>query len=104
MTNNSTTWTINGNSSDTVEIQKGEWVHLKLVVGDDSTAACTITQGTQELYSGTITAVEPVAEGAEPSATPSTKLKGIHLRSGRYNGVTLMDNIRVYTADQLTEE
>lgn len=103
-TTNSTTWTINGVSSQTVEIPKGEWVHLKLIVGNDSTAACTITNGETELYSGTVTAVEPTAEGAEPSVTPSTKLKGIHLRSGRYQGITLMDNIRVYTADQLTAE
>lgn len=85
---NSTTWTING-TENTVVIPAEEWVHIKVVVGSDAASAdLTITNGETQLYSGN---VGVVGNGA---------LKGIHVRSGRYNGVTKIDNVRVYTADQ----
>ena len=83
-TTNSTTWTING-SDQTVEIPKGTWVHAKLNIGADDNVNVVITNGDTELYSGTVAAVG------------DTDLKGIHVRSGRYNGITLLDNVKVYT-------
>lgn len=89
-TTNSEEWTIN--AKDKVKIGKGKWVHLTLIVREDADAIdCIIKDSSSTLYKGTIAAVG------------GTSLKGIHLRSGRYNGVTLMDNIRVYTADQYVE-
>lgn len=83
-TTNSTTWTING-SDQNVEIPKGTWVHAKLNIGADDNVNVVITNGDTELYSGTVAAVG------------DTDLKGIHVRSGRYNGITLLDNVKVYT-------
>ncbi len=86
-----TSWTING-GTEAVEIPAGTWVHLKLSVGTDENVGVEITNGDTVLYSGTVTAVGGI------------DLKGIHLRSGRYNAVTKIDNIRVYTADQVVSE
>ena len=93
-TANSESWTVNA-STDTATIPKEKWVHMQLVVGgDNKTSALTITDGTETIYNGNIEAV-----GDE-----GTALKGIYVRSGRKQGVTLIDNVRIYTADQLTSE
>ena len=80
----STTWTING-TDQSVVIPAGTWVHVKLTVGTDDNVGVVITNGDTELYNGTVAAVG------------GTSVKGIHLRSGRYNAVTLLDNVKVYT-------
>ena len=80
---NSTTWTING-SDDTVDIPAGTWVHIKVTVNETNGAELEITSNDSVLYSGAIT---PVG---------GTDLTGIHVRSGRYNAITMIDNIKVY--------
>jgi lysophospholipase L1-like esterase len=86
---NSTSWTVNG-SSDTVELTKGEWLHYYLLVKPaDQTVEIVISNGTTELFNKT------------EAINGTGVLGGINILSGRYQGVTKLDNIKVYTADQI---
>ncbi len=79
----STTWYVNGNAS--FEMPEG-WIHITAVVDTNnkvSTVIITDIDG-NVLYSG--------AESINGSGT----LKGIYVRGGRYQSVTMVDNIKVY--------
>ncbi len=79
---NSTTWTING--EDTVEIERGNWIHVNVLADTESqTATVTITDGDKTLYSGTV------------EMNGASSLKGFYIRGGRYNSVTGIDNVTV---------
>ena len=83
-TTNSNVWTINGDAAKTVTLPK-DWIHVSLIVNpQNSTAVLTITDGNTTLFNDTI------------ETSGSGTLKGFNVRSGRYQGVTKVDNIRVY--------
>jgi arabinan endo-1,5-alpha-L-arabinosidase len=80
----STTWTIN-DSAETVEIPADTWVHVTAVVSTkNQSVQLEITQDSNVLYKGT-TAVNGTGF-----------LQGMYILSGRGNGVTKVDNIKVY--------
>lgn len=86
---NSTKYTING-GSNTVTIPNGAWVHIFLKVKPSAGKVdVKITNGDTSLYSGTET------------INGTGILGGINLLAGRYQCVMSLDNIKVYTADQL---
>ena len=88
----STEWTISGGSNakttDTasVNIAKDTWVHIKTVINKtENTMVLTITdEAGKELVSKQFE-MDSIAD-----------IKGLFVLSGRYNGVTAFDNVRVY--------
>lgn len=88
----STTYTING-GTNSVTIPSGTWVHFFAKVNvTDKTVDVQITNGNEVLYKGTET-----INGDE------TKLGGLNFDAGRYQATFKLDNIDVYTADQVTD-
>lgn len=85
----STTYTVNG-GTDTVTLEKGTWVHVYLLVKpSEGTVDVKITNGSEELFNKT------------EAINGTGILAGINMSSGRYHGVMKLDNIKVYTADQI---
>ncbi len=86
----STTWTING-GANTVVLTNDAWYHYYLLVSpQNKTVDITITtpEGTS-VYSGT--------ETVNGTGIPG----GINMLQGRYTGSSSLDNIKIYTADQI---
>lgn len=86
-TTNSTTWTINDSSANTVELAADAWYHYKLIVDTNlgmTSATITDADGT--------TVLDKKVVGINGNAKDIT---GIYLRSGRYSGKTSVDNIVV---------
>jgi len=80
---NTTTWYIN-DTSESITIPSAEWVHIKAVVDKAAgTALVTITNGSTVLYTGTV------------SVNGTGALNGLYVLSGRGNGLTKVDNIKV---------
>ncbi|MBR0365465.1 MAG: hypothetical protein IJH94_01520 [Clostridia bacterium] len=87
----STTWTVN-DSGDTVDIPAGAWVNVYMVVHpSEATADIKITNGDSVLFNKT--------ESVNGTGVPG----GMNLLSGRYYGVMCVDNIKLYTADQIAD-
>ena len=87
----STKWTVNG-SEDTVDIPAGAWVNVYMVVHPSTgTADIKIANGDTTLFDKT--------ESVNGTGIPG----GMNLLSGRYYGVMSVDNIKLYTADQIAE-
>ncbi len=84
-TTNSTTWTINKDTTQTVEIPNNAWVHIKAVVStDNKSVAVIISNGDKKLYSGKL------------AINGTGNLYGLYNLAGRYQAVTYIDNIKVY--------
>ncbi len=80
-----TTYLIN-DSSEEVEIPANTWVHITLVVNSNSnTVSLTISNGDTNLYSGNV-----AISGSQ------TRVTGMYILSGRGNGLTKVDNIKIY--------
>lgn len=81
---NSTTWTIN-DSDQTVELPNDAWVHITAVVSAKTkTVQLQITNQETELYKGNV------------SVNGNGFLNGMYILSGRGDGLTKVDNIKVY--------
>ena len=86
--------TLNGSSTT---IPAGAWVSMTAVCDFTAhTADVTITSldGSTPYYSGTVNMAD----------TSATGLEGIYLRAGRNYGAISLDNIKIYSADQLVTE
>lgn len=85
---NSTTWTINDDSSKTVTIPKTTWVHIQLAGAKNSTAAhLKITNGDTVLFDDDVT------------ATDAGTIKGLYIRASRSASSFKLDNIAVTDVD-----
>ncbi|MCI8377137.1 MAG: family 43 glycosylhydrolase [Lachnospiraceae bacterium] len=85
---NSTTWTINDDTSKTVTIPKTTWVHIQLTGAKNSTAAhLKITDGETVLFDDDVT------------ATDSETIKGLYIRASRASSSFKLDNIVVTDKD-----
>ncbi len=83
--------TLNGSSTT---IPTGTWVSMTAACDfTNHTADVTITSldGSASYYSGTVNMAD----------TSATGLEGIYLRAGRYYGAISLDNIKIFSADQL---
>ena len=81
---NSTTWTINGDTTKTAIIPNSEWAHFTLTGTKGNTAAhLKITNGGNTLFDDDVT------------ATDTENIKGMYILAGRYQPVFKVDNISV---------
>lgn len=88
---NSVTWKVN-DTEDSVTIPKGAWVNVYIVVHPSSgTSDITIKNGETELFNKT------------EAVNGTGIIGGVNLLSGRYWGEMKIDNIKIYTANQISE-
>ncbi len=93
----SMSWYINGDTENTVMLEQSGnnpvWAHMTLTVDPETgTAELVITQNGGEKYRGT------VGTGA---SSGDCSVTGLSFRAGRMYSKCQLDNIRVYTADQV---